>query len=57
MNTYIASIIIKGKTGRTYGVPIIVKAKDKDAAEQQARELLEEDGFTIFGVDYIDWAD
>ena len=57
MNTYIASIIIEGKTGRTYGIPIEVKAKDKDDAELKAIKLLTEDGFTVSGVDYIDWAD
>ena len=56
MNTYIASITIKGITGREYGIPIEVEAEDKDDAEKQARELLEEDGFTIVGVDYVDWA-
>ena len=57
MNTYIVSITVKGITGTEYGIPIEVKAEDKDDAERQARNLLEEDGFTIVGVDYIDCAD
>lgn len=54
MKTYIIGLIVRGKTGREYGLPLEVQAEYQLEAILEARMMAEADGFEVIRIDYQD---
>ena len=57
MNTYLVGAYILGSAGERVAVSKMIKAAGKDEAQAIFKKLLEDNGWTWGGIDYVDWAD